>query len=204
MPWVRSKPTITRPERSPELSVGPSKWIENSRGLSGRPGGMGSLTQGIGLRPSALGYSLPALRAGWPGNWEFRLQFREGHVTLSGQSVCDYDADLGRKPFDKALERLLRDGESEVYEVVASHTHSYGRDEVRSYDKECFGLTPGEYLRRCRLDRARWLLRRSSAGLADIAAATGFTDQSHFSNAFRKGFGVSPEGLSADLIRDQI
>ena len=58
--------------------------------------------------------------------------------------------------------------------------------------RQSFGMTPGEYLRRCRLDRARWLLRRSSAGLAEIAAATGFTDQSHFSNAFRKGFGVSP------------
>jgi AraC family transcriptional regulator len=58
--------------------------------------------------------------------------------------------------------------------------------------RQSFGMTPGEYLRRCRLDRARWLLRRSSAGLAEIAAATGFTDQSHFSNVFRKGFGVSP------------
>jgi AraC family transcriptional regulator len=58
--------------------------------------------------------------------------------------------------------------------------------------RQSFGMTPGEYLRRCRLERARWLLRRSSAGLAEIAAATGFSDQSHFSNAFRKGFGVSP------------
>lgn len=58
--------------------------------------------------------------------------------------------------------------------------------------RQSFGMTPGEYLRRCRLDRARWLLRRSSAGLAEIAVATGFSDQSHFSNVFRKGFGVSP------------
>lgn len=58
--------------------------------------------------------------------------------------------------------------------------------------RQSFGMTPGEYLRRCRLERARWLLRRSSAGLAEIAAATGFSDQSHFSHAFRKGFGVSP------------
>ena len=84
-----------------------------------------------------------------PANWEFRLRFREDHVTLSGQSwesaqyvgdgkdcVCDYDADLGRKPFDKALECLVRDGESMVHEVVVSHRHSYGRDEVGGYDKE--------------------------------------------------------------------
>lgn len=55
-----------------------------------------------------------------------------------------------------------------------------------------FDTTPGDYLRRCRLDRARALLRRSQASLADIATATGFTDQSHFTNAFRKTFGISP------------
>jgi len=82
-------------------------------------------------------------------NWEFSLRFHEDHVTLSGQSwesaeragygkdcVCDYDADLERIPVEKALERLLLDGESCVHQVVVSHTHSYGRDEVGSYDKE--------------------------------------------------------------------
>ena len=41
--------------------------------------------------------------------------------------------------------------------------------------------------------RARYrLLRRSPATLAAIATATGFTDQSHFTTAFRRSFGVSP------------
>jgi AraC family transcriptional regulator len=62
---------------------------------------------------------------------------------------------------------------------------------ARSFRRH-FDTTPGDYLRRCRLDHARSLLRRSQAGLADIAAATGFSDQSHFTNAFRKTFGVSP------------
>ena len=61
--------------------------------------------------------------------------------------------------------------------------------------RQHFDATPGEYLRRCRLDRARWLVRRSRAALADIATATGFSDQSHFTNAFRKSFGVSPGAL---------
>jgi AraC family transcriptional regulator len=58
--------------------------------------------------------------------------------------------------------------------------------------RQSFGMTPGEYSRRCRLERARRLMRRSAAPLAAIAAAAGFSDQSHFSNAFRKSFGVSP------------
>lgn len=55
-----------------------------------------------------------------------------------------------------------------------------------------YGQTPGEYLRQCRLERARWLLRRSSVGLAEIAMVAGFSDQSHFTHAFRRRFGASP------------
>jgi AraC family transcriptional regulator len=58
--------------------------------------------------------------------------------------------------------------------------------------RKSFGMTPGEYSRRCRLERACRLMRRSAAPLAEIAAVTGFSDQSHFSNAFRKSFGLSP------------
>lgn len=58
--------------------------------------------------------------------------------------------------------------------------------------RAAFGLSPGEYVRRCRLDRARRMLLGSVAPLAEIAAAAGFADQSHFSNAFRKRFGMSP------------
>lgn len=61
--------------------------------------------------------------------------------------------------------------------------------------RQAFGLSPGEYLRRCRLERARNLVQRSAAPLADIAAAAGFADQSHFTNAFRKQFGTSPRAF---------
>ncbi len=58
--------------------------------------------------------------------------------------------------------------------------------------RQAFGLSPGEYLRRCRLDRSRRMMLGSAAPLAEIAAAAGFSDQSHFSNAFRNRFGSSP------------
>lgn len=42
--------------------------------------------------------------------------------------------------------------------------------------------------RNLRLDRAAQLLRRMRVGLAEVAGATGFADQSHLSNAFRRRF----------------
>jgi AraC family transcriptional regulator len=58
--------------------------------------------------------------------------------------------------------------------------------------RSAFGLSPGEYARRCRLDRARRMMQRSAAPLAEIAFSAGFADQSHFSHAFRRAYGVSP------------
>lgn len=61
------------------------------------------------------------------------------------------------------------------------------------------GLTPGAYLQRVRLQSA---LRRLASGdsLSDVAFASGFADQSHFSRAVRSSFGVTPRAL-ASLLR---
>ncbi|WP_457096697.1 AraC family transcriptional regulator [Lysobacter sp. P5_B9] len=55
-----------------------------------------------------------------------------------------------------------------------------------------YGCSPGEYLRRCRMERAIALLHDRSKALADIAAACGFVDQSHFTHAFRRQHRCTP------------
>lgn len=55
-----------------------------------------------------------------------------------------------------------------------------------------FGQTPGEYLRARRLERAAQALTQSCDSIADIAVATGFSDQAHLTRRFRSGFGLSP------------
>lgn len=54
------------------------------------------------------------------------------------------------------------------------------------------GCSPHRYLLQLRLGKALRLLRESNRPLAVIAAETGFADQSHFSNCFRRRYGVSP------------
>lgn len=58
--------------------------------------------------------------------------------------------------------------------------------------REFFHCTPGEYFRRCRLERAAHLLAYGRLPVAHIAAEAGFADQSHFSKAFRKAFSTTP------------
>jgi transcriptional regulator GlxA family with amidase domain len=54
-------------------------------------------------------------------------------------------------------------------------------------------MTPTAYLRAVRVQRARTLLATTSKPLAEIAALTGFTDQSHFTKRFRQTTGLTPD-----------
>jgi AraC family transcriptional regulator len=59
---------------------------------------------------------------------------------------------------------------------------------------QCIGLSPHQYLVRCRLQRAKKLLLTLEEGLsiAEVAGETGFADQAHFSRHFRRAYGASP------------
>jgi AraC-like DNA-binding protein len=65
------------------------------------------------------------------------------------------------------------------------------RFQVSRQFKEAYGLPPSAYLRQVRLRQAR---RRLAAGaaIAEVAAATGFADQSHLTRWFRRAYGITP------------
>lgn len=58
--------------------------------------------------------------------------------------------------------------------------------------KRSTGLSPHQYLLRYRIDRAKILLRSPQFGIGQVAKATGFVDQSHFTKVFRRMVGVTP------------
>lgn len=59
------------------------------------------------------------------------------------------------------------------------------------------GMTPHRYVVRLRLQRAIELIRDGQLGLAEVAARTGFADQSHLSRWVRRVHGVSLTKLAA-------
>ena len=65
--------------------------------------------------------------------------------------------------------------------------------------RAAFGLTPHAYLAMLRLEHARRLLRTSSS-IAQVAAAAGFSDQSHLTRFFRRVYGMTP-GVYAKAVR---
>lgn len=62
---------------------------------------------------------------------------------------------------------------------------------LRSFTKQK-GITPYSYLETIRIDKAKKLLEQGISSV-DVASQTGFTDQSHFSNFFKKLIGLTPK-----------
>jgi AraC family transcriptional regulator len=65
------------------------------------------------------------------------------------------------------------------------------------------GMSPHRYVVHLRLQRAVELVRDGRFGFAEIAARTGFADQSHLSRWVRRVYGVSLKQLVPPLIGDQ-
>jgi AraC-like DNA-binding protein len=62
----------------------------------------------------------------------------------------------------------------------------------RDFFKQTTGRTFVDYLRDVRLANAAQFLRESDASIADIAAATGFADQSYLHRCFKTRYGCAP------------
>jgi AraC family transcriptional regulator len=58
--------------------------------------------------------------------------------------------------------------------------------------RRAYGVTPGDYVRQRRLDRACDQLAHSAKPVAEVALEAGFSSPSHFATFFRRTVGLSP------------
>ena len=96
-------------------------------------------------------------------------------------------------PWLLRIREMLREEEHPRL-TLAELSRSIGRHPVqisRQFHRY-FGCTISEYMRRVRIAKAQSLLRCRDLGVAEIALACGFSDQSHFTTAFRRLTGVPP------------
>jgi AraC family transcriptional regulator len=61
--------------------------------------------------------------------------------------------------------------------------------------KQSTRLSPHQYVIRCRIDRAKQLLRQGELSITETAYRLGFTHQSHFSHHFKRLAGSSPKAF---------
>lgn len=61
--------------------------------------------------------------------------------------------------------------------------------------KETTGITPHQYVIRCRIARAKDLLKQGKLSIAEVAIQVGFVDQSHLHRYFKRLVGVTPKAF---------
>lgn len=74
---------------------------------------------------------------------------------------------------------------------LAAHC-GFGQRRFHQLFEQAFGTTPYRYLQRLRLDTSLGLLRDPRHTLTDVALSVGFGDQSAFTHAFTRRFGLAP------------
>jgi AraC family transcriptional regulator len=62
---------------------------------------------------------------------------------------------------------------------------------IRTF-RQNLGMTPHQYVMQRRIEKAKELLISTNTPIAELSMATGFSDQSHLSTAFRRAVGQSP------------
>lgn len=94
-----------------------------------------------------------------------------------------------------AVEERLREEERITVAALARAVGRHPSHMAREFRRHA-GCTLGEYQREVRFARVCAALR-SERPLIDIALDAGFADQAHFTNAFRRRFGVTPKQFRA-------
>ncbi|NEQ53192.1 MAG: helix-turn-helix transcriptional regulator [Leptolyngbya sp. SIO3F4] len=59
--------------------------------------------------------------------------------------------------------------------------------------KDTTGLSPYQFVLKVRFEKALELIRSKRSGLTEIAHSIGFYDQSHFTNSFKRFYGMTPK-----------
>lgn len=83
-------------------------------------------------------------------------------------------------------------GNSELNVNLLGRELGFSRTNFYRKIKALTGVTPNDLLRVCRLNRAAQLLLTREYTIGEISDMTGFGTQSHFSNLFKRQFGVTP------------
>ena len=119
----------------------------------------------------------PSTQAAAPAPVQVRPGIRGGLPPRALQRVCEY--------IDVHLEENI--SVQVLADIAGKSIHHFARA-----FKQSNGLPPHEYLVQRRVQLAQQLLSETDLPLAEIALASGFSDQSHCARRFREHVGLTP------------
>lgn len=122
-----------------------------------------------------------------PAHW---LRFYTGLHFVRRSGI--YEASVRRRLID-VREALVRHPEEALDLEAMARAACFSKFHFLRLFREAYGETPGRYLARVRLERARELLETTDRRVTDICLDVGYESLSSFTIAFRNRFGVPPQ-----------
>ena len=92
---------------------------------------------------------------------------------------------------DHVRERMTVESVAKETGVSASHLTALFHRQMQ--------LSPGEYIRRVKLEESKTLIRKGELNFSQIAEALSYTNIHHFSRQFKEHFGISPTEYAKSL-----
>jgi AraC family transcriptional regulator len=115
------------------------------------------------------------------------------HLAKGGRVVgAAYGHASSAQTIVRVLDRMHAEFTTNLSLSALAAQSGYSRRHFLRIFEEATGQTPHQYLLHLRLKYAKELLRKKSMSLVEVAAASGFSSQSHMSGVFRKLYGATP------------
>lgn len=125
--------------------------------------------------------------------FENLIETREVVLKPSDLVITDADEQFLQNVV-KVVEEKMTDPEFNI-DMVADHLH-LGRGTFYKKFKSLTKLTPVEFVRDMRLQRAHQLLNDSAETVSQVAYMVGFNNPKYFSTCFKEKYGISPKEFS--------
>jgi transcriptional regulator GlxA family with amidase domain len=93
---------------------------------------------------------------------------------------------------DRVIERMERDLNKPLQLETLAQLVNLSSSRLRHAFRAQTGESPGQYLKRLRMGRAKDLLETTFLTVKEIMYSVGIRDESHFVREFEKAYGMSP------------
>ncbi len=119
---------------------------------------------------------------------------------LESPQIADADQEMMDKLL-KFMEEHIADEDLKIEELAEAV--NMGRTVFYGKIKALVGMSPSDFLRRMRMQRAEELIARSKMNFSQIAFRIGFSDPKYFTKCFKKETGMTPSEYRQQAARQQ-
>ena len=110
-----------------------------------------------------------------------------------------YDGGLSLRKLQTVIDYIQANLEEKISLNTLAETTEISSYYFGRLFKKSTGITPHQYLIKCRIDRAQVLLKERKLSISNIAFEVGFSNQSHFIKHFKRLTGKTPKKFRDEI-----